>query len=348
VCVCSSRSPQPDEHIGSNASRIPAVLLDPAQNRGVRQRDASVRHQDHQVAQAQLETRVPADTQDDDLSVEMPSLEQRFDRAEGLHSAIIRDRTYLHQNPAIYPQRKTFGRFAQHAVLYCKEVIAKPLRLHFGRIEDELRDVQRHFPAINAVLNSRRDDFTDAVRLNMVAAFEFLDALVAGGLDLFSAEGVEALLQLNHLVLLGRGYNPLEFRKHISVTRRQFFDNFRTYIKPIRRWYRRHEAENPYKVASQVYVGVLSQPQLFQEGNHRTGSLIASGILLQNGCPPFVLTRQNAVAYFNPSTEIKFTDKRTINGKLRMPKYQRDFRKFLERNINPAYVRQSWLTADPR
>ena len=84
---------------------------------------------------------------------------------------------------------------------------------------------------------------------------------------------------------------------------------------------------------------MLSQPQLYQEGNHRTGSLIASGILLQNGCPPFVLTRQNAVAYFNPSSEIKFADKRTIRGKLRLPKYQHEFRKFLQQNINQAYVR---------
>jgi len=218
-------------------------------------------------------------------------------------------------------------------------VVTKALRLHFGRIEDELRDVQRHFPEINAVLTSRRDDFTDTVRSNMLAAYEFLDALVADEVDLFSGAGLEALLQLNHLVLLGRGYDPGEFRKHISATRRQFFDNFRRYVKPIRRWYRKHETENPYKIAAQVYVGVLSQPQLFQEGNHRTGSLIASGILLQNGRPPFVLTRQNAVAYFNPSSEIKFTDKRTINGKLRLPKYQRDFREFLQRNVNPAYVR---------
>ena len=50
-------------------------MLDPAHNRGVRQRDASVRHHDDQISQTQLETRVPADTQDDDLSVEMPSLE---------------------------------------------------------------------------------------------------------------------------------------------------------------------------------------------------------------------------------------------------------------------------------
>jgi Fic family protein len=86
---------------------------------------------------------------------------------------------------------------------------------------------------------------------------------------------------------------------------------------------------------------VLSQPQLFKEGNHRTGSLIASGILLENGYPPFVLTRQNAVAYLDPSSEIKFTDKRTINGKFRLPKYRQEFREFLQKNVNQAYVRQS-------
>jgi hypothetical protein len=213
------------------------------------------------------------------------------------------------------------------------------MRLHLGRIADELRDVQRYFPAINATLDCQRDDFTDTVRENMSAAYEFLDAVVDQGLDLFSGDGLEALLQMNHIVLLGRGYDPRAFRRHITVTRERFFDNFRDYVKPIRRWYRNHETENPYKVASQVYVGVLSQPQLFQEGNHRTGSLIASGILLQNRRPPFVLTRQNAVSYFNPSSEIKFTDKRTIRGRLRLPKYQRAFREFLKQNVNQAYVR---------
>jgi hypothetical protein len=217
----------------------------------------------------------------------------------------------------------------------------KRLRLHLRRIEDELRDVQRHFPAINAVLNCRRDDFSDTVLQNMLAAYEFLDAVVADKLDLFGDEGLEALLQLNHLVLLGRGYDLRAFDRHITVTRGQFFENFRRYVKPIQRWYRKHETENPYKVASQVYVGVLSQPQLYQEGNHRTGSLIASGILLQSGCPPFVLSRQNAVAYFNPSSEIKFTDKRTVRGKLRLPKYQQNFREFLERNVNQTYMRWS-------
>jgi len=215
----------------------------------------------------------------------------------------------------------------------------KSLRLCLRQIDEELRNVQRHFPTINVVLNCRRDNFTDIVRRNMLAAYEFLDTIVDDDVDLFSDEGLEALLQLNHLVLLGKSYDMSAFGGHIEMTRQQFFVNFRRYVKPIRRWYRKHETANPYKVAAQVYVGVLSQPQLYQEGNHRTGSLIASGILLQNGCPPFVLTRQNAVAYFNPSSEIKFTDKRTIGGKLRLPKYSREFREFLQRNVHQSFVR---------
>jgi hypothetical protein len=215
----------------------------------------------------------------------------------------------------------------------------KRFRLRLERIEEELRQVQRHFSSINAALKLRRDDFTDVVRQNMLAAYEFLDAIVHDGVDFFGDDGLEVLLQLNHLVLLGRNYDSRVFGRHISATRERFFANFQHYVKPIRRWYRKHETENPYKVASQVYVGVLSQPQLYQEGNHRTGSLIASGILLQSGCPPFVLTRQNAIAYFNPSSEIKFTDKRTIRGKLRLPKYRRQFRDFLQQNVSPKFLR---------
>jgi hypothetical protein len=220
-------------------------------------------------------------------------------------------------------------------------VKVKPLRLRLQRIDAELCDLQRHFPAINATLSVRRDDFDDEVRQNMVAAYEFLDEVVRHGVDLFNEEGLEVLLQLNHIVLLGKGYDARAFDRHISVTRQQFFANFGQYVKPIRHWYRKHETENPYKVAAEVYVGVLSHPQLYQEGNHRTGSLIASGILLENGCPPFVLSRRNAVAYFNPSSEIKFTDKRTIRGRGRLPKYRNQFRQFLQKNVDLKFVRRS-------
>jgi hypothetical protein len=95
----SSRIRRPDERIGSSAFRIPAGNADPTQNRCVRQRDASIRHHDHQVPQTQFETRVPTDTEDDDLPIEMTSLEQCFDRNEPLHSAIIPDRGLFAPEP---------------------------------------------------------------------------------------------------------------------------------------------------------------------------------------------------------------------------------------------------------
>jgi hypothetical protein len=44
----------------------------------------------------------------------------------------------------------------------------KRQRLRLGRIEDELRDVQSHFVAINGMLTCpRRDDFTESERRNL-------------------------------------------------------------------------------------------------------------------------------------------------------------------------------------
>jgi hypothetical protein len=51
--------------------------------------DSSIRHHDHEIPQAQLEARVPAHAQNDDLSVEVPPFEQIFDRDEPLHPFII-------------------------------------------------------------------------------------------------------------------------------------------------------------------------------------------------------------------------------------------------------------------
>ena len=98
------------------------------------------------------------------------------------------------------------------------EMIVKRLRLCPGRIEDELREVQHYFPAINAMLNCRRDDFTDTVRQNMLTAYEFLDAVMDDDFDLFSDEGLEALLKLNHFVLLGKGYDPRSVAHHSDPT----------------------------------------------------------------------------------------------------------------------------------
>ena len=65
----------------------------------MRHGNAAVCHHDHQIPQAQFEARVPAHAQNDDLSVEVPSFEQIFDRYEPLHLFIIaRHPRVLHQS----------------------------------------------------------------------------------------------------------------------------------------------------------------------------------------------------------------------------------------------------------
>jgi hypothetical protein len=74
------------------------MLFGGTQNCGVRQLDASVRHHDHQVSHAQLEPRVPTDTKTMICPSKCLLLNSDSTGAEGLNSAIIRDRTCLHQN----------------------------------------------------------------------------------------------------------------------------------------------------------------------------------------------------------------------------------------------------------
>ena len=95
----------------------------------------------------------------------------------------------------------------------------------------------------------------------------------------------------------------------------------------------------PLKAAAEVYVAVLGFPQLFIEGNHRTGNLLANWISMYYGRPPFVLSVENAVAYFKPSKEIKrFANKSTWRGRRRIPKYRASFKKFWEENIDSKFV----------
>ena len=104
------------------------------------------------------------------------------------------------------------------------------------------------------------------------------------------------------------------------------------------RWYYRHEDESPWKRAAGVYVRILSQPQLYIEGNHRTGALIMSYILMRDGKAPFVLTVDNAKAYFDPSTLVKETKKTATTILTKLPRMKKLFANFLREQVHEKYL----------
>jgi hypothetical protein len=159
--------------------------------------------------------------------------------------------------------------------------------------------------------------------------------------DLFDLKYVHGLLELNHVVLCG--LDPAirkEHRQHLEATTRRFYDQEGFDIGDILAWYQKHAHETPWKRAAGVYVRILSQPQLYIEGNHRTGALIMSYLLARDGQPPFVLTVDNAKAYFDPSTLIKQT--RKTRGALlsKLPHMKRHFAAFLRDQANERYLRK--------
>jgi hypothetical protein len=212
-------------------------------------------------------------------------------------------------------------------------------RLNLKAIERSLRGVQQEFPKINEVLQSRRDSMTEEVFQNMMAGYTFVDWAVSDDTDLLDPRYIAGLLELNHIVLCGRDPDKRrEHRKHIQATTQRFYEQEEFNIESIVRWYRDHKHESAWKRAAGIYVRILSQPQLYIEGNHRTGALIMSYVLARDGKAPFVLTVENAKSYFDPSTLIKETQKTPTTLLMKLPRMKKRFARFLEDHANPQYL----------
>ena len=221
-----------------------------------------------------------------------------------------------------------------------------PERLYLEEIDASLKMVERHWREIDDELALRgigRKDtpFTTTVRMRMMSAYSYLDELLSQQIPPFSPESIEPMLLLNERVHYGTDQQLLsEYVKARKATEEKFYQN----IGPIQEWYERHKqrGDHPLKLAAEIYVSILGYPQLYIEGNHRTGSLIANWITVYYGFPPFVLSVDNAVAYFAPSAEIKsFADKSTWRGRARLPKYRKSFLTFWEHHIDSRYLRQT-------
>jgi hypothetical protein len=222
---------------------------------------------------------------------------------------------------------------------------AKPERLHLEAIDSSLKTVEIHWTEIDDELELRgigRKDtpFTATIRMRMMSAYSYLDTLLEQQIAPFSNESIKHMLILNERVHYGTDQQLIaEYTKAITATAEKFY----THIGPIKNWYDLHtqRGNHTLKIAAEIYVSILGYPQLYIEGNHRTGSLIANWITVYHGFPPFVLSVENAIAYFAPSAEIKsFADKSTWRGQFQLPKYRKSFLTFWENHIDSRYLRK--------
>jgi hypothetical protein len=213
------------------------------------------------------------------------------------------------------------------------------MRLNLTAIEASLRAVQDDFDRINRTLSTPRDPMTDSVRRNMMAGYRMVDEALASGFDPFELGYSQWLLELNTCVLCGPDIEKRrEFSMHVAATGQHFYDQEGAGIGGLIDWLAHHRDDNVWFRAAGVYVYILSRPQLYIEGNHRTGSLIMSYMLAREAKPPFVLSVENAKAYFDPSTLVKDSRKHSLGMLITMPKLKKRLARLLKGNGAPEYL----------
>lgn len=212
-------------------------------------------------------------------------------------------------------------------------------RANLETIESSLKTVQREFSNINAELNAQRCCLSDQILANMMAGYVSVDAALAGQIDLFENGRSRDILELNNIVLYGTDpQRRLHYRKPLMVNEKHFYQQKEGGIGELMEAYHVHANESVWNQAAMVYVRILSQPQLFLEGNHRTGALLMSYLLMREGQPPFVLTVANAKVYFDPSTLIGKAKRHSISMFFRMPKLKHYFARLLKNQMDPNYL----------
>ena len=224
--------------------------------------------------------------------------------------------------------------------------VERPLaRLNLNEINNSLTEVEKNWPDIEkqleeAEVDAREYPFTELIRLRMMFAYEYLDYLLSIQEEPFANDEVERMLFINQRVLYGMDLKLIRERKGaIELNAERYYQQ----RKPLANWYNNHKRyakrRNNLKLPGQVYVSTLREPQLFLEGNHRSGSIIASWVSIYHGEAPFILSPENAVAYFQPSREIEGFDNLMLKrGRKGLPKYNKSFMTFWKNNIDPKYL----------
>lgn len=205
-------------------------------------------------------------------------------------------------------------------------------KLDLNRIEAELLEVGLRLREFDAGAGTTHDPLDGEAIANMLEGYRYIERLECDRVDLFSPGSSLHLLELNCIVLCGtQPHRRAEQAKQLAATERRFYDEPDAGIGDLVDWYRANANASVWDRAAGVYVRILATPQLYLEGNHRTGSLVMSHVLMRAGEAPFVLTSPNAVEYFALSNAIRGLRKNSIWARLQLRQTRRKLAEILRR-----------------
>lgn len=174
---------------------------------------------------------------------------------------------------------------------------------------------------------------------NLLAGYSYAWQLVHSAIDVFAMGHHRHLLELNSLVLCGTDARRRhEYARHLAATERRFYEEPHAGVEDLVDWMRIHGDLPLWERAAGVYLRLLGKPQLFIEGNHRTGVLVMSYVLIREGYPPFVLSSTNAEPYFELSAAVRDIRKSSVAALIRVPRLRRRFARILMEHSDPKFL----------
>ena len=181
----------------------------------------------------------------------------------------------------------------------------------------------------------------------LVEAYALLDASVGRGTDLLVPGHSGELLALNHTALYGRaGATGPVHRRALEASERRFYGLRGGGVEALVEWRAVHARLDPWQRGAGLLVQTLAMPQVFVEGNHRTGALLASHELLHAGLPPFVLSAGCAAEVRASAAEARTLRRGGIAMLLAGRRLRRRLAEVLRGHSNSAHLRDPG--GDPR
>lgn len=212
--------------------------------------------------------------------------------------------------------------------------------LDLSAIADALHTLQSRLPQINTLLSSERQPLVNEVVDNMVAGYALVDRLVGSDTDLTALGNSQSILELNLTVLYGPAdeRNSPEAGAAILASERYFYEKSGNGIGDVMDFLAETHFADVWHKAAGLYIRMMATPQLFIEGNHRTGTLLMSYLLMRHGKPPFVVNSHNAVSYFELSAPLKSLKRRSLRMRLRRHRLQRVLVDLLHREADKHFL----------
>lgn len=249
------------------------------------------------------------------------------------------------------------------ALLAESKIMNSPLNI--SAISDSLHRLQKSFHIINKTLSDRRDPLTDEIITNMLCGYQTVNQFFSAGIDPLEFGQSSSMLDLNQVVLYGqanasnrsaRGVTP-EARAIVATgasvstanlqdsggnvqleAASRYFYGEQGCISEVMEWLEKNNTKSVWYQAAGLFCQILSQPQLFIEGNHRTATLLMSFLLVRDGQPPCVLSLQSAKHFFEQASLIKKKRKHGIDQFIGLPKLTRIFANQLKSNRNALFL----------